>query len=127
MRVVITLASLVLSASAAQAQYVKVAVSGQPMMLYQANSTNPDCTTMGAVTMRVVGGPQHGRVTVSSTGVFPTFPLNNPRSRCNTRRVAGKKAFYTSRRGYVGSDAVALEVIFPNGRYLQRSFSSAVR
>jgi hypothetical protein len=126
-RTVIALSCLALSSGAVHAQTYKVAASGQPLILFQGGSTNPDCTSRGNVTVRVVGGPQHGRVSVISTGLFPTFSAYNPRSRCNTRRVAGKQAIYVSRRGYVGPDAVALEAIYPDGRYLRRTFAIAVR
>jgi hypothetical protein len=127
MRMVMVLSCLALSTVAVHAQSYKVAASGQPLTLFRGGSTNPDCTSQGNVTVRVVGGPQHGRVSVRSGGLFPTFSANNPRSRCNTRRVAGKEAIYISRRGYVGPDAVTLEVIYPEGRYLRRTIAIAVR
>ena len=107
---------LVLLFSIAPAHAQKVVASGRPLMLYEANSTNPDCSSAGAVVLRVAQGPEHGRVGVRSTGVFPRFPESNPRSVCNRRRVAGMRATYVSQRGYIGPDAVVLEVLFPNGQ-----------
>ena len=60
--------------------------------------------------------PEHGRVSVHQTGVFPNFPPSNPRSACNRRRVRGVAATYVSQRGYLGSDLVVLQVLFPAGR-----------
>ncbi|HVX75236.1 MAG TPA: hypothetical protein VHB49_03850 [Bradyrhizobium sp.] len=115
MRVVwIVLGLLLSSASAAQAE--KVVASGRPLMLDEAYATNPDCSSAGAVVMRVAQAPEHGRVSIRRAGVFPRFPASNPRSVCNRRRVPGMRATYVSQRGYVGPDFVVLEVLFPAGR-----------
>jgi len=114
MRVVGIVAVLLMSMGAAHAA-AKVAASGQPLILFQASATNPDCTSMGKVLLRVTQEPQHGRVTVRSTGVFPTFPESNVRSACNRRRVPGVQATYVSQRGYLGSDFVELQLLFPAG------------
>jgi hypothetical protein len=98
-----------------------------PMLLTQAWAANPDCTPTGAITMRVVSSPTHGRVNIVRGKVFPNFPAHNPRSRCNARGVTGVKAIYVSRRGYTGPDAAALEVIFPNGIYRRGTFGILVR
>jgi hypothetical protein len=113
MRAFLVLVALVLSVGAAWAE--KVIPSGKPLMLFSASSTNPDCTSLGTVELRVVQGPEHGRVSIRKAGVFPTFAASNPRSACNVRRVPGILATYVSQRGYVGDDLVVLEVFFPNG------------
>jgi hypothetical protein len=102
--------------SIAPAHAEKVVASGRPLMLYHAYATNPDCTSAGAVVLRVTQPPEHGRVSVRPTGVFPRFPESNPRSACNRRRVAGMQATYVSQRGYIGPDHVVLEALFPAGQ-----------
>lgn len=115
MRIVLSVvAALLLSTGAAYAG--KVVASGRPLMLYQASATNPDCTSAGAVVLRVAQAPEHGRVAIRKTGVFPRFAESNIRSVCNRRRVSGVEAVYTSQRGYLGSDTVVLEALFPAGR-----------
>jgi hypothetical protein len=88
---------------------------------------NPDCSTKGSVTIRVVEPPQNGRVGIVSAKVFPGYSESNPRSHCNQRGVTGKEAKYTSRRGYTGPDHVAIEVIFPDGKYRRLSYSIVVK
>ena len=117
MRTVWIALALLLSLSAAHAQ--KVVASGRPLMLYQAWATNPDCTSAGTVVIRVAQPPEHGRVTIRQSGVFPRFPESNLRSACNRRRVPGVQAIYVSQRGYVGPDFTMLEVLFPAGRGLR--------
>jgi hypothetical protein len=105
---------LLLSMASAHAE--KVVASGRPLLLYQAYATNPDCTSAGTVVVRVAQPPEHGRVDIRQTGVFPRFPESNLRNVCNRRRVPGVEATYVSRRGYIGSDFTVLEVLFPAGR-----------
>jgi hypothetical protein len=114
MRIVVIMLGLVVSMASAHAE--KVVASGRPLMLYQAYATNPDCTSAGTVVVRVAQPPEHGRVTIRQTGVFPRFAELNPRSVCNRRRVPGIQATYVSQRGYIGSDFIVLEALFPAGR-----------
>ena len=114
MRLLLGVLGLLLSIGAAHAG--KVVASGRPLILYHAYATNPDCTSAGAVVMRVAQAPEHGRVSIHQTGVFPQFPESNIRSACNRRRVPGVEAIYVSQRGYLGPDIVVLEVLSPAGR-----------
>lgn len=125
MRLLLIAIALCLVASTAHAQ--KSVASGKPLILYRATSINPDCSADGTVTIRVAEPPEHGRVSIRSKRIFPNFPESNPRHRCNSRGVTGAEATYTSRRGYTGSDRVALEIIYPSGRYTRGSVNIEVR
>jgi len=128
MRAAITIAIAMLSATAAQAQFVtKYAVSGQPLKLDFAASVNPDCSSLGPPTIRVVRVPEHGRLTVVQTKDFATFRPSNPRSVCNQRRVAGTAIRYVSQRGFIGMDAAGVEIIFASGNLRQANFTINVR
>lgn len=127
MRRLFIAAVLCLATSAAHAQYGKVAPSGKPVMLYRATSVNPDCSAEGVVTMKVVEPPEHGRIIIRAARLFPTYPESNARHHCNLRRVPSVEATYTSHRGYTGSDHMAIEVFFPAGRHVRRTFGVSVR
>ena len=119
---------VLLSTVAAQAQWQSShVISGKPLQLVFTNVTNPDCTSRGYVSVRVIQAPEHGRVTVSKAHDFPRFHASNVRSRCNVRRVAGVAVRYVSTRGYTGPDTVMLEAISPTGRAMQRTYSIQVR
>jgi hypothetical protein len=121
MRIILIMLGMLLSVSAAYAD--KAVASGRPLHLYHAYATNPDCSSVGAVVLRVVQPPAHGRVSIHQAGVFPNFPPANPRSACNRRRVPGVQATYVSERGYVGLDSVVLQALFPAGREIDVSVS----
>ena len=129
MRIVIAAGlALALPAGAAHAAWVnKAAASGKPLILYQASTLNPDCSSMGAITIKVLEGPEHGRVSAGRASVFPRFHSANPRAKCNTRRVSGVSATYISQRGYQGTDRVTIEVISPTGAYARHTINIVVR
>jgi hypothetical protein len=114
MRIVYVVVGLLLSIVSARAE--KLVAPGKPLILYQAWATNPDCTSAGHVVVRIAQAPEHGRVSIRTAAVFPHFPEDNLRSVCNRRRVPGVTATYVSQRGYLGSDLVVLEALFPAGR-----------
>lgn len=114
-------------ASAAHAQPARVAIPGKPLILTGLALVNPDCSPLGTITIRVLEAPEHGRVTISSSHFFPSYPASNPRSRCNTRRVSGTQAVYLAQRGYTGPDRVVLEAIAPSGGYARRMFRIEVK
>jgi hypothetical protein len=116
MRVIYVAVCLLLSLASAHAD--KAVVSGKPLILFNAGASNPDCSFAGDVVMRVVEGPNHGRVSIRSMPLYSSFRRNDPRSVCNTRKVRGMRATYVSQRGYVGDDLVVLEVFYPAGRAL---------
>ena len=128
-RIVVAAAiGLLLSSFGAEAQVGRrIAASGVPILLYQANTTNPDCSSMGRPVIRHIQTPQHGRLIFSNTSVFPNFSPSNVRSACNRRRVAGIVVKYVSQRGYAGMDGTAFEVYFPTGNARRAAFSILVR
>jgi len=126
--IIVASLALALSAGVAHAAWVnKVAASGKPLILFDGGALNPDCSSVGAMTIKVLEGPEHGRVTAGRASVFPRFHPSNPRSQCNTRRVSGVKATYVSQRGYQGTDRVTLEIITPTGGYARHTFNIVVR
>jgi hypothetical protein len=102
-------------------------VSGKSVKLHFAYSVNPDCSSTGEITARVTQSPQHGRISVTRAQDFPRFPNENVRSICNRRRVPGIAIQYFSQRGFVGSDSVGIEIIYPKGAMQRGTFSVEVR
>jgi hypothetical protein len=91
MRTAITITFALFSATGAQGQTaVKNVTSGNSLKLSFFNSTNPDCSSRGPSTVRLVRSPEHGRVSFRHSADFPSS-----RSQCHQRRVPGT-ALYTS-------------------------------
>jgi hypothetical protein len=105
----------------------KTAASGMPVILDTANSVDPSCHSNGQTTARVTQQPVHGAVRVLQQDVYPNFPPGNPRSSCNTIKSPGIAAEYTSAQGFVGTDFVAVEMIFPDGKDIPLRFAITVK
>ena len=56
-------------------------------------SINPDCTSIGFATIRVVEQPRHCRITVDNGTGFTNFPASNPRTECNKRSGPAARRF----------------------------------
>ena len=95
---------------------VFVAASGKPSRLASAFSLHPDCSLNDYITVRVLAAPTHGTATVERGRFYPTYPRTNDRSACNAHPAEGTVVWYRSEPGYVGSDAVELEIIETDGR-----------
>lgn len=89
---------------------------------------NPDCTPVQpARTVRVGQPPQHGQLDIQATQGFPSFPASNPRSVCNTRRVAGTSVVYHPKPGYVGTDSFSFEAFTTNGGLIQTNITANIQ
>ena len=114
--ILLSLSLLLVAATTARAADIPRTVpSGTNQRIDFLASVNPDCSSIGTPTVRLVTGPDHGVVTTDKARDFLPFPKSNPRSRCNSRRVAGLKLFYRSKSAFFGVDRVGLIVISAEG------------
>ena len=104
-----------------------VAASGVPKRLQFAGSVKDDCSDKGRATIKLIEAPQHGTVQIAPAMDFPVFPWTDARYACNQRRIAGTSVHYTSRAGFVGTDIVAIDVIFVEGLMVHHRFNIDVR
>ena len=95
--------------------------TGSVLNLSNFASVNPDCTSKGKTIVRILNGPAYGSVALREGPVFSFF-RNLPN--CTSRKVSGVAVMYRPARGFVGTDLVNLDVIFPSGN--ERSFSYSI-
>jgi hypothetical protein len=88
---------------------------------------NPDCTNMGDLRIRVTKQPQHGTVETMPTMLFPGYPKENIRAKCNQHKVKGIQINYKSAAKYVGSDELEVLVLYPVGTAWEVRYSIDVR
>jgi hypothetical protein len=135
-RLVLVAAALLLFAAPAHAQFFprqqqqqfsKAVLSSKLLILDWFAEVNPDCTNIRYPEIRITQQPQHGRLQIIKTTVFPNFPPSNVRHVCNTRRVPGIEVHYSSEKGFVGTDIVALEVFTAGGSSRNRRHTISVK
>jgi len=59
--------------------------------------------------------PEHGTVEIRPASIYPGYPKENIRSKCNQHKVRGQQIHYKSAEKYVGDDKLDLLVLFPGG------------
>ena len=106
---------LVMANAAQAAEIMRTVPSGKNQRIDFLASVNPDCSSMGTPTVRLVEGPDNGVVTTDKAKDFLPFPKGNIRSRCNGRRVSGLKIFFQSTTEFFGVDRVRLLVLSASG------------
>lgn len=104
-----------LSTSAAAADQVRTVPSGKNVRIDFFASVNPDCSSIGLPTVRLIDGPGNGVITTDKARDFMSFPQTNVRAKCNKRRLAGLKLLYQSTTEFFGIDRVRLLVISASG------------
>jgi hypothetical protein len=76
-------------------------------------SVNPDCTSRGLSTIRILQQPAHGVVHVVTRDDFPHFPPGNPRFACNVQKLPEVALDYTPAPAFTGPDLIEYEIITP--------------
>lgn len=89
--------------------------AGGKLFLYGYWSIYPDCTSRGEVNLRVITKPSHGNIVIGRGTTYPNAVPADPRSVCNTHRVSSMNVEYKPKRGFIGTDSVAVEAISPLG------------
>ena len=108
-------------------QLTRVVPSGTNQRIGFFHAVHPDCTASGNVDIRVTKQPEHGTVETTTTTLFPNYPKENIRSKCNQHKVKGVQVNYKSAAKYVGDDAFDLLVLFPSGFAWEVHYDISVR
>jgi|SRR6516162_1472042 hypothetical protein len=86
------------------ARYV---ISGKSIVLYFEHGVDLNCSP-GEFNIRVLKYPEHGTVEFVPADGPAAFPEDNPRSKCNGKKVKGIKIIYKSSPEYTGPDVIHL-------------------
>ncbi len=108
-------------------ELTRAVASDQTLRLDFLFALNPDCTSLGFATVRILGQPKHGKFTYENGTGFTTFPQDNSRSECNKRRSDGVILTYEPDMGFIGSDSIDIDVIFASGFSRNRHYSIEVK
>jgi hypothetical protein len=108
-------------------EFTRTVAADQKLRLAFFYDINPDCSSMGYTTVRVIEQPKHGRLTIQNGTGFTNFPESNVRFECNKRKSDGVIVSYEPAPGYVGSDSLNLDAIFPTGSMSSRRYTIDVR
>jgi len=108
-------------------EYARFVRSGVDTALYFFVVANPDCSPADGYEVAVTTQPQHGSLTSEPSKEFASWPKENPRSKCNDKKIRGTNWVYRSEKGYRGKDEFEIVVYWPNGTINQRHYVVDVR
>ena len=95
--------------SSAPLTMVSTVASGERQRIDYISALNPDCTTAGYVTMRIITPPVHGELTTERGVDYTSYPKENQRYQCNLKKSPLINIYYKSSPGYVGEDTATIE------------------
>jgi hypothetical protein len=107
--------------------FTKFIASGAKQRIGFFHAIHPDCSASGDVNVRVTKQPEHGTVETTATTLFPNFPKENIRSKCNQYKVKGMLVNYKAAEKYTGNDEFDLLVLYPGGFASELHFDMRVR
>jgi hypothetical protein len=104
----------------------RTAAVDQPLNVDFLSALNADCSPVGVAGVRTVEEPKHGRLTIEKGSGFLYFALDNPRHACNRQRIEGMHVRYQPEPGYLGPDAVTVDVLYGDGTSRKRHYAITV-
>lgn len=90
------------------------------------SSMNPDCSSDGEIQYRILKKPSHGEISIVNDLGFPSYPNDNVRSSCNSKKLPTLNIFYKPSDGYIGEDHLEFVVLYPDGTATRWDYSIIV-
>jgi hypothetical protein len=116
-----------LSASSAPRTAVRTVASGGRQRIGFFYYVNPDCTSGGYMTVRIITLPAHGELTADRGVDYTNFPKENQRYQCNLIKSPVVNVYYKSNFGYLGTDSTLIEAASPIGTTISSIYTITVK
>ena len=108
-------------------EVVRYAFAGNKMILANLFAMTVDCSVVDGWAYEIVKQPAHGTAEIVPTSFFPAYTKDNPRYKCNERKIDGHMVTYTAKVGYKGPDSLTYVEIGPQGLAWETTFHFNVR
>ena len=103
------------------------ALSGTKQMIAGFYFVNGACASTGYPTLKVIKGPEHGKISIEQGVGAPNFSKDDGRSSCAAKTFPGTEMYYTSEAGFTGADSVSFERIGVTGDFARYQYTIQVR
>ena len=133
MRLAIIAAATLLMGGSASAQVqrltpdYRVVEHGRSIKVDAYGTYDPDCRTVGRVTINLISAPRGGTVETADGRDYPRFNQSNVRFHCNSRRLPALLLYYRASPDFAGTDTFVVEGIFGDGTARQNRYTVYVR
>ena len=102
-------------------------VSGERQKIGFVYWLNPDCTTAGGVTVRIITPPVRGELTTEQGVDYTNYLKEDQRYQCNLKKSPGTNIYYKSSPGYFGADTATIEYVSPKAIARTITYTITVR
>ena len=99
--------------ASSSAPRIRTIASGERQRIDYFYFLNPDCTSAGYATIRIITPAAHGELTTEGGVDYPNFQKENQRYQCNLRKSPVINVSYRSNPGYLGPDSASIKVSYP--------------
>lgn len=106
---------------------LRIVPKGEARSIAFFASLFPDCSSEGAVVVRFLTQPKHGRATVEEASSFPRYEPASPFAGCNIRKVPGKRLVYEAEEKFEGADTFRILIINADGSGYESNIKVLVR
>ena len=103
-----------------------VGVMDQKLRLGFFSSLNPDCSSLGFDSVRIIEEARHGTVAIDHGESFSNYAQDNSRFECNKHPTEGTIVSYEPNAGFTGADSITIEAISPSGGAFKRHYMISV-
>jgi hypothetical protein len=104
-----------------------VVLSETRTMVWSAYSHNPDCSVNEVPVVRVIKRPANGEVEIEEGSGYSHYPKDSQLYECNKQQTLMSNTFYTSKKGFKGSDSFEVEVFFTAGNSRKVRFRVTIK
>ncbi len=87
-----------------------VVLSETRTLVFSAYNHNPDCSVNEVPVARITKRPAKGEVEIEEGSGYSRYPKNSQLYECNTKQTLMSNIFYTSAKGFKGSDNFDIEL-----------------
>lgn len=103
-----------LKAGTKSMEYTRYVPAGKKVQLYTLTALDVDCRVED-ITADIVKEPEHGTALIEDAEHFAFFTKDNPRHKCNEKKIRGPVLTYRAAPGYAGADNFEVLVIGRQG------------
>jgi hypothetical protein len=96
-------------------EFTRHAPAGKQLTLDNLVYLNPDCTFVEGAETTITKPPEHGTAVIETREGYVHYAKDNPRSKCNEKKMRVPMLIYKAAAGHAETDALEVTLIHSNG------------
>jgi hypothetical protein len=105
----------------------RYAIGGKKSIFGYYYSLKMDCAPAAWMEVKLIKSPENGEAKLVEMMTQANYTSPNPRTKCNGKSTKSKALEYTPTKGYVGNDAIEVEMISDSGQRITYTYNITVK